>query len=276
MAEIVESGTVDAGTVDTETEGTAGPMTATSDVPSSSASAVDTTGAGGGRPDPDPGAGGGVTGRRVLRWIGWTLVAAGLLILLYLVYLLGFTNLRADAAQESLGRQWEREVGRLDVTPPPGEPEPARPAPQAPIDTDGAYAALWFERDGERIVHEEPLFVVQGVTLEDLRRGPGHYPESAAPGGTGNFAVAGHRTTYGAPFYHLDRLEAGDEVRVLDRDGGRFVYEVTQTRVVEPADVWVVGDDPLGSEGAMLTLTTCSPRFSAAERLVVFARLQDA
>lgn len=276
----VGAGSHDAETPETATQGRTEPMTAATDASGPTASSVDTTGAGDGRPDPDPGTGGGVTGRQVLRWIGWTLVAAGLLVLLYLVYLLGFTNLRADAAQGSLRQQWEREVGRVDAAPPPRDPAPAQPpqqAPQqAPTDTGGAYAALWFERDGERIIHEDPLFVVRSVTLEDLRRGPGHYPESAAPGGAGNFAVAGHRTTYGAPFYHLDRLEAGDEVHVLDRGGGRHVYEVTDTRVVEPTDVWVVGDDPLEDGGAMLTLTTCNPRFSAAQRLVVFARLQSA
>lgn len=217
--------------------------------------------------------------RRVLRWTGWTLVAAGVLVLLYLAYLLFFTNLTAGAEQSRLLEQWERDVGSLGGSLPEGsEPAPpaARAEPDDPAGTDGAYAAMWFERDGERIVHDEPLFVVEGVTLEHLERGPGHYPDSDVPGGDGNFAVSGHRTTYGAPFYHLDRLRPGDEIHVLDRRGREFVYGVAEARVVAPTDVWVVEDDPLGTGAPTMTLTTCHPRFSAAQRLVVFARLQEA
>ncbi len=117
---------------------------------------------------------------------------------------------------------------------------------------------------------------MEGVDPEPLKRGPGHYPGTAAPGQPGNFAVAGHRTTYGAPFYHLDQLRTGDEVHVVDRDQRAWVYEVVETRVVLPDEVWVIDDDPFESGAPMLTLITCEPRFSLAKRLIVFAELRGA
>lgn len=109
--------------------------------------------------------------------------------------------------------------------------------------------------------------------LQRSARGPGHYPQTASPGADGNFAVAGHRTTYGAPFFHLDELRDGDEVHVTDTDGSRHVYEVRMQRSVSPGDVLVIGPDPLQTGRATLTLTTCNPRFSNRERLVVHAEL---
>lgn len=138
-----------------------------------------------------------------------------------------------------------------------------------------AVAVLEFSRPGSsrRPVAAEALYVVGGVGLDDLRQGPGHYPRSAEPGEAGNFAVAGHRTTYGGPFFHLDDLRPGDEVHVTDRDGRRHTYRVRDQRVVSPADTWVVDPEPLGRDRPTLTLTTCHPRFSARERLVVWAEL---
>lgn len=212
---------------------------------------------------------------RLIRGAGWTLISVGVLILLYLVYLMFFTTLTTDRAQRSLLEQWELEYGAIGDGRPIGTDGGTETAADEPVDPGDAYAVVWFERPstGERIVHEEPLFVVEGVSLDDLRAGPGHYPDSDAPGGPGNFAISGHRTTYGAPFYDLDDLEAGDEVHVVDRDGVRWVYTVTEERIVAPNDVWVVGDDPLGTGEPILTLTTCHPRFSAAQRLIVFATL---
>ncbi len=212
------------------------------------------------------------------RAVGWLCVAAGTVILLYLVYSLLFTNLRTGAAQSDLLDQWELEVGQVggpvlpaESVPPPGG---AAPAPVA-VDPGDALAVLQFVRPGstEPIVADEPQFVVEGVGVGDLQRGPGHYPQTSLPGGPGNFAVAGHRTTYGAPFFNLDQLVAGDEIRVTDRGGARYTYRVTELRVVPPSESSVLGPDPLGNGRPLLTLTTCHPRFSNAQRLIVFAEL---
>ena len=205
------------------------------------------------------------TGRgsvRLVRGLGWTLIATGVLILLYLVYLLFFTNLRTDAAQDELLDQWELQIGAPDDAL-PGEDPGATEVEAQPVTPGDAYAALWFERDGQRIVHDDTLFVVQGTSVPDLRSGPGHYADSDEPGEDGNFAIAGHRTTYGAPFYNLDELQPGDEVHVVDRDKHEWVYIVREQRIVQPTELWVIRDDPLGTGGAWITLTTCHPRWSA-------------
>lgn len=213
---------------------------------------------------------------RLLRWSGWTLISIGAVLLLYLVYSLYFTNVETNAAQAQLLERWELEVGAGGgpARAPTTADDTAEPADEV-VDPGGAEAVLEFHRPGSetRPVRDEPLFVVSDVTLAALQRGPGRYPESAAPGEPGNFAVAGHRSTYGAPFFALDELIEGDEVHVTARDGQRHVYRVLEQRIVAPSDVWVLEPDPLGTGTPMLTLTTCHPRFSNAERMIVFAEL---
>jgi sortase A len=111
--------------------------------------------------------------------------------------------------------------------------------------------------------------VVEGTDLTTLRKGPGHYPKTALPGQGGTVAVAGHRTTYGAPFRPVDKLERGDEI-VMDMPYGRLTYEVEKTQVVEPTALWVTDRVP-GRE--RLVLSACEPLYSAAKRIIVFARL---
>ena len=210
---------------------------------------------------------------RLLRATGWLFIAIGTLVLLYLVYSLLYTNRETAQAQNELADEW----GGLELAEPAEDAASGstavanRPAPKP----GSAVAALEFRRPGQDapLVHEKPLYVVEGVTLGDLQRGPGHYPGTALPGDDGNFAVAGHRTTYGAPFFNLDQLRKGDEVIVTARDGSRYTYRVRQQEIVAPGDTWVIGPDPLERGKPTLTLTTCNPRFSNAQRLIVFAEL---
>ena len=218
---------------------------------------------------------------RLVRGIGWLLVVSGAIVLLYVVYLLWFTGLETNRAQSQLAEQFGVEVPVLDGERPQAlEPDDDVPgggadAPDVPVDPGDAYAALWFERDGEHIVTDEVLYVVEGVSLDVLRAGPGHYPESDRPGGEGNLAIAGHRTTYGSPFWSLNELQDGDTIHVMDRDGREWVYAYREQRVVAPTELWVVGEDPLGSGEPTITLTTCHPRGSAAQRLIAWGELLD-
>jgi sortase A len=110
---------------------------------------------------------------------------------------------------------------------------------------------------------------VEGTGGGDLRKGPGRYPGTAMPGERGTVAIAGHRTTYGAPFRRLDGLDRDDAIE-LAMPYGRFTYRVERTRIVPPTAVWVtrsVGYD-------RLVLSACHPLYSAAQRIVVFARLE--
>ena len=111
---------------------------------------------------------------------------------------------------------------------------------------------------------------VQGTDSASLEKGPGHYPSTALPGLGRTVAIAGHRTTFLAPFRHLDTLRPGERI-VLGMPYGRFVYVVQVRRVVSPTAWWVTRN--LGYD--RLVLSACDPLFSAARRLVVFARLQS-
>lgn len=127
--------------------------------------------------------------------------------------------------------------------------------------------------------------VVEGVGTDDLRKGPGHYPSCRAgferplctdfaeawPGQRGRVVLSGHRTTYGAEFHRIDELARGDEI-TIESEWGTFVYRVTGQEIVEPDSRKVV----VASNEAEIALTTCNPKYSAAERLIVYARLEKA
>jgi len=110
--------------------------------------------------------------------------------------------------------------------------------------------------------------VVQGTDTASLRKGPGHYPETAFPGLGETVAIAGHRTTYLAPFRHVDELERGDAI-ALTMPYARFDYAVQRTQIVTPDSTWIERD--VGYE--RLVLSACHPLYSASHRIVVFARL---
>jgi sortase A len=142
-----------------------------------------------------------------------------------------------------------------------------------------------FARLGERLVGESKpgdalgrieapdmnglnMVFVQGTDESSLELGPGHYPETAMPGQGKTIAIAGHRTTYLAPFRHIDSMKQGDEI-TLKMPYGTFVYAVQKTEIVDPSDVGVIHET--GYE--RLVLSACNPLYSAAERFIVFARL---
>jgi sortase A len=112
-------------------------------------------------------------------------------------------------------------------------------------------------------------YVVEGTDTASLRKGPGHYPSTPMPGDRGTTAIAGHRTTYGAPFRHIDNLKKGDRI-TLDLPYGRFVYHVEKLKIVDDQDLSVL--DSVGYQ--RLVLSACHPLYSAAERIIAFARLQ--
>lgn len=114
--------------------------------------------------------------------------------------------------------------------------------------------------------------IVQGTDTSSLRKGPGHYPDTSFPGQGGTVAIAGHRTTYLAPFNQIDKLKRGDEI-VLDMPYGKFTYAVDRTQIVVPTDLSVVDRVP-GPE--QLVLSACHPLYSASHRIIVFARLTSA
>jgi sortase A len=110
--------------------------------------------------------------------------------------------------------------------------------------------------------------IVQGTDTSSLEKGPGHYPGTAFPGLGQTVAIAGHRTTYLAPFRHIDALAPGDRI-VLDMPYGKFTYVVQYHKIVLPTALWVINN--VGYD--RLVLSACNPLYSAAQRIIVFARL---
>jgi sortase A len=209
--------------------------------------------------------------RTFLRGLGQVLITLGLVVLLFVVYELKVTNLYTGRQQSALADELEDTWAALP-TPAPGAtgaPEP----PEVPLGK--AFARIYAPRLGR----DFKKVVVEGTDVGDLKRGPGHYAGTAAPGEVGNVAIAGHRTTYGAPFHRIDELRDGDAL-VLETATQWFTYRVRGREVVPPSRVEVTLPVP-NQRGAkaterLLTLTTCHPKYSARSRLVVYAVLEAA
>jgi len=186
--------------------------------------------------------------------MGKTLIAAGVLIFLFVAYELWGTGFAQRRDQKALKSQFDKITTPTTVA---GAPPDTVPAP-----ADGAIGVIRIPKIGV------DQAVVEGVGVEDLKKGPGHYPGTPMPGEAGNSAIAGHRTTYGAPFNRLDELKNGDSITVRTR-AGTFRYEVSSSSVVSPNEVSVLDPTP----DNRLTLTTCNPKYSAAQRLIIVANL---
>jgi len=216
--------------------------------------------------------------RSVFGGIGRVLVTLGLLLLLFVAYQLWGTGIYQARAQNDLEQQYRSSLAQTGptttTTPVPtsggrGTTSTTLAPLQAPPEGD-AVGLIGIPKIGIT------QYVVEGVNVDDLRKGPGHYPSTQLPGHEGNSAIAGHRTTYGAPFGDLDQMAVGDEINVSTRQG-KFKYKVTEQRAVDPGEVSVLDPslDPAhpGHHLATLTLTTCNPKYSAEQRLVIRAQL---
>ena len=232
---------------------------------------------------------------RVIRIVGWTSIVAGLLILGFVVQQLFVTTWFAEQHQAVLSEEANEHFAEAEIVeaeyvpPPPGGTaedvsggdtggsstggqalegaEPRTILVESDPDTGAAFAVI-------RIPKIEALgdgwAVVEGVGVRELKNGAGHMPDTPLPGAPGNAVISGHRTTYGAPFHDADVLSWGDIIEV-DTALGTHTYAVRELKIVKPTDVWVT--EP--REGAWLTLTTCHPKFSSRQRLIVFAELVD-
>jgi sortase A len=203
---------------------------------------------------------------KAVRTVGELLITAGLVVLLFVAYELWGTGLETSRAQHELEQQW------LEAAPDPVVPKAGEPAPKIPLGS--ALARIWVPRFGKSY----RWVIGEGVSLPALRKGPGHYPGTELPGQVGNFVVSGHRTTYGAPFNKVDKLRNGDAI-VIETRGSWFTYRVIDTDVVRPTQTEVTWPVPYDKKAtptkAMITLTSCHPKFSAQRRYVVFGELES-
>jgi sortase A len=227
-----------------------------------------------------------------LRWaiafVGRTLIVIGLLMFGFVAYQLWGTGIETARAQNELESEFDALAARLEPSPVVSPPTSVAPAssvpgsrPQRTTTTTTATTTTTLpplELGDPLGVIEIPrigleFYLVAGVGTEELKQGVGHYTETPMPGQLGNSAFAGHRTTYGQPFFDIDEVQPGDEIIVTTLDG-RFVYRMTSQQIVSPNDYHVVTTtDP---DIATLTLTSCHPQWSASERIVVTATLDAA
>lgn len=220
---------------------------------------------------------------KVLGAIGRTLITAGTLILLFVAYQLWGTGLQEAKSQKVLSKDFEAQLASIDQTT-TTTTAPATTTTTAPPDgttptiavtkTEPATQDLPLPAEGDPIAKIEiPSIgvnrtVVSGVALSQLKRGPGHYPETPLPGQKGNVAIAGHRTTYGQPFHNIDKVKKGDQI-IFTTIQGTFVYKATDTIIVKPSQVEILED----KGDNRITLIACHPKYSAKERIIVVGEL---
>jgi len=212
---------------------------------------------------------------RWLRGLSTVLIAAGVLLLADVAVTLAWQEPVTAIYSRIQQSRLEDDLERLEAEGPTAAER--RAIGRLARDPDRlAFLARSLRRrigDGDAIGRiEAPAIDLDGVIVEgtgesDLRKGPGHYPRTAWPGMRGTVGVAGHRTTYGAPFNDIDELSKGDRITVV-MPYGRFTYRVEESRIVPPTAVEVVRDVAYDR----LVLSACHPKYSAEQRIVVFAR----
>jgi sortase A len=199
--------------------------------------------------------------RLLIRSLGELFITAGLVLLLFVAYELwgtgAYTQTQQHKLSDELTRSWAAGAGKVTTE---------------RVRLGHGVALIRIPRLGKKFHY----VVIEGVSVADLRKGPGHYPGTAMPGQIGNFVVSGHRTTYLAPFNRLGELRTGDTI-LIDTRASQFVYKVTGKKIVKPSDVSVAAPVPehprANPTKRLITLTTCNPKYSAAQRLIIFGRL---
>lgn len=208
--------------------------------------------------------------RGAVHGLGELFITLGVLLLLFVAWQLWWTDIAAGQTQRALTHTLEREWGQPQAPHPSGK---VSSVDLKEIPMGDAFALIRIPRFG----HDYVRPILQGVDLDILDEGVGHYPDSAKPGEVGNFAVAGHRVTYAKPFNQIAELKNGDAVVVETRDTW-YVYRVQSHVIVTPDRVDVVAPVPEhpGQKPTerMMTMTACHPKFSARERYVVFSKLE--
>ncbi|UFU06635.1 class E sortase [Ruania halotolerans] len=204
--------------------------------------------------------------------LGELLITAGVLLGLFVVWQIWWTDV--EGARQANATIEEFNDGLVDIPAQAGEARTDEPPPE-PLALEGnTFAALWVPDWGT----DYKFPIAEGVDRPTVLDAGfvGHYPDTAMPGEVGNFSVAGHRQTYGRPLYDIDTLAEGDSI-IVQTHTAWYVYRVTSHQIVDPTQVDVIapvpGDPSAEATEEMLTLTTCHPLWSIAERYIVHAEL---
>jgi len=229
---------------------------------------------------------------KTLRYLGIALIAVGIVILAYPFY----TNFVMETREDDIMNSWENQIISGTTTQATTTETPTGNDTQV-TDESGNTSQSQTTQSGDQSQSGETTFVGQanlsqqvipgatfkitipkinsswvgyeGTNIPSLKRGPGHYIVTPKPGELGTCVIAGHRTTYGAPFNRVDQLVNGDSIIIETPDGKQFIYLVTGEMEVLPNDLSAI----VQTEYASLILTTCTPKYRATRRLLVFATL---
>jgi sortase A len=208
--------------------------------------------------------------RAAARGLGELLITLGVVLLLFVAWQLYWTDFTAGRAQaattESVQKQWAAH--------PDSAPGALVNGKVRSVPLGDAFALIRIPRFGKKYV--KPVY--QGTDLAILDKGVGHYSGSQMPGEIGNFAVAGHRVTYGKPFNEIATIKPGDAI-VIETATTWYVYRAVRHVIVTPNHVEVVAPVPQHPgqrpTEAWMTMTACNPEYSARERYVEFSRLEQ-
>jgi sortase A len=198
--------------------------------------------------------------RTPVRWVGLLCLMGAAFFAGYVAWLLWGTGLETQQAQNDLRAGFEQTIDHP-------KPLTEAPKPGARIMPRSAYGVIQIPRI------DLDMVVVQGTDYTSLKMGPGHYPDTANPwDGTGRVGIAGHRTTYLAPFLNLDQVQEGDEIRLLT-EFGTYGYSVTRNFILPEAGSGIVLEQ---TDEPSLVLTTCHPKYASSQRLIIEATLTSA
>ena len=212
--------------------------------------------------------------RGTIRAFGELCITAGLILILFVVWQLWWTDIAANKDNEVLADQLITEWQDNPANELPDDPD--TPYVAEPVDENTGFGIMYVPRFGADYYRT----VAEGVSMEPVlnRMGVGRYPSSAMPGEVGNFAIAGHRVTYGKPLNQIHQLRPGDEIVVQTNDGF-YTYTFRNFEIVLPDATDVLAAVPTlpdyKGKDRIMTLTACNPMFSARERYVAYAELTD-
>ncbi|MEV0370290.1 class E sortase [Streptomyces sp. NPDC050636] len=216
-----------------------------------------------------------MTVRWIVRTFSEICVTLGTLIVLFVVYLLFWTGVRADSAMDGEIGELQDQWAAGPVTTPDSASAPTRAKRPRPYEAGKSFAVMYIPRFGADWAKP----VLESTGTDVLKRGLGHYDRTARLGEIGNFSVAGHRRTYGDPFKDFPRLRPGDAV-VLTDGATWFTYRIgNRPYTTLPGDIGVIDPVPRKSgfngPGRYLTLTTCEPEWGHSHRLIAWAHLDS-
>jgi sortase A len=200
---------------------------------------------------------------KAMRRTGSIFIGLGLTILFFVLYELVGTSAITKGHQADLQRDFAIALAPTTLPSPFTGKLPVRSSQRSSVK---GIARLRIPKIGVNVI------VVEGVTIARLAYGPGHYPQTKMFDQKGVAAIAGHRTGWSAPFFNLDKLRKGDEV-IIETTKATYTYRMTDERVVSPSHSEVLNGNPNSTAESQLVLTTCTPKFTAKNRLIIFTDL---